>query len=73
VGALKFISQNPANNDESTEYQFHQVSLKAEGDFAQISDEFSQMQLTGTAERNTTADADSPTLTIRSVNETVAT
>jgi len=73
TGALKFIGENPANNDESVEYQFHQISLKAEGDFAQISDEFTTMQFTGTAESNTTADADSPTLTIRSVNETTAT
>ncbi len=29
-GALKFISENPANEDFQTEYQFHQVSLVAE-------------------------------------------
>jgi hypothetical protein len=39
--------------------------LKAEGDFALIADEFTTMQLTGTAETNADADADSPTLTIR--------
>lgn len=67
VGALKFISVNPAAADAKTEYQFHQVSLKADGDFSLIGDEFTTMQLTGVAERNETADADSPTLTIRSV------
>lgn len=65
LGALKFVAENPASTDHQTEFQFHQVSLKAEGDLGMISDEYSQMQLTGIAERNTTADADSPTLTIR--------
>lgn len=64
-GALKFVSINPVNEDRKTEYQFHQVSLSAEGDFSLIGDDFTQMQLSGTAERNETADADSPTLTIR--------
>lgn len=67
TGALKFISVNPAANDARTEYQFHQVSLKATGDFALIGDEFTTMQLEGVAERNEIADANSPTLTIRSV------
>lgn len=64
-GALKFISENPANSDVQTEYQFHKVALKAEGDFSLIGDEFSQMTLTGVAERAANADTDSPTLTIR--------
>lgn len=72
VGALKFISVNPAAGDARTEYQFHQVSLKAEGDFSLIGDEFTTMQLSGVAERNETADADSPTLTIREVGSNVA-
>lgn len=65
-GALKFISENPADADVQTEFQFHQVSLKAEGDFGLISDEFTTMSLTGVAERNETGgDANSPTLTVR--------
>lgn len=67
TGALKFIAENPAANDQKTEYQFHKVSLKAEGDFALIGDEFSTMSFTAVAESNSTADADSPTLTIRTV------
>lgn len=63
--ALKFIGINPANNDAEVEYQFHQVSLKADGDFSLIGDEFTTMGFTAVAERNETADADSPTLTIR--------
>jgi hypothetical protein len=69
TGALKFIAENPASNDKQTEFQFHKVSLKAEGDFALIGDEFSTMQFTAVAESNATADADSPTLTIRTVQD----
>lgn len=69
LGALKFIAQNPASNDKVTEFQFHKVSLKAEGDFSLIGDEFSTMQFTAVAEQNTAADADSPTVTIRTVQD----
>ena len=65
LGALKFIGENPSDADTQTEYQFHQVSLKATGDTPLIGDEFSVMQLTGTAEKNITADPDSGTLTVR--------
>ena len=63
--ALKFISENPANNDQQTEYKFHQVGLKAEGDFALIGDEFTTMGFTAVAESQPLADADSPVLTVR--------
>lgn len=66
VVALKYVSENPANADAQTEFQFHQIGLKAEGDFALISDEYTTMSLTGVAERNVTAGGTvSPTLTIR--------
>jgi len=65
VGALKFISENPSDGDVQTEYQFHQISLKATGDLSMIGDEFSVMQLAGAAEKNIVADPSSPTLTIR--------
>ena len=67
LGALKFIGENPAASDVQTEYQFHQVSLKADGDLALIADEFTVLGFTATAERNISADPDSPTLTIRNV------
>lgn len=67
AGALKFVSENPANNDQRTEFQFHQVSLKADGDTSFIGDEFSTLNFTGVAEANVTADADSPTLTVTNV------
>lgn len=66
VGAFKFIGENPAAGDRMVEMQFHKISLKAEGDFALISDEFTALALTGVAERNEAAGgASSPTLTIR--------
>lgn len=65
VLALKFIGENPANADHKYEFQFHQVSVRAEGDFGLISDEYSVMNFSGTAEKNTLASPNSPTLTIR--------
>lgn len=67
IGTLKFISENPADNDRSTEYEFHQISLKPEGDFSLIGDEFSVQGFTGSAEKSATFSPDSPTLTIRTV------
>ncbi len=64
-GALKFISVNANNSSKEREYQFHDVTLRAEGDLALLSDEFATLQLTGKAKANSTVDADSPTLTIR--------
>jgi hypothetical protein len=63
-GALKFVAINPADDSKIVEYNFHQVRLAAEGDLSLIGDDWTVMQLTGTAESNSTADTDSPTLTI---------
>jgi len=63
-GALKFISENPASQNTQTEYQFHKVSLAAEGDFSLIGDDWTTMQLTGAAEKNEDADPDSPFCTV---------
>jgi hypothetical protein len=68
LGALKFISENPADNDRSQEYEFHKISIKPEGDFALIGDEFTVQGFTGAAEKNETQSPDSPTLTIRVVD-----
>lgn len=51
-GVLKFIAENPANGDKQTEHQFNAISLKADGDFSLIGDEYSQMGFTGVAEKN---------------------
>lgn len=61
---LKFISENPANNDEQVEFQFHSATLSAEGDFGLISDEFTVMQLTGVAQQESLATGTARTLTI---------
>lgn len=50
IVALKFISVNPANNDEETEFEFHKVTLKADGDLGLISDDFTTAGFTGAAE-----------------------
>lgn len=63
--ALKFIAINPANNDEECEIQFHQVNLKADGEFALIGEEFATMAFTAAIESNELADADSPYIRIR--------
>lgn len=61
---LKFVSENPANNDEQVEFQFHSATLSAEGDFGLISDEFTVMQLTGVAQQESLATGSARTLTI---------
>jgi hypothetical protein len=67
LGALKYIGENPANNDEEVEVQVHQVSLKPEGDMSLIGDEFSTMGFTGTSESNAVPDANSPFITVSSL------
>ena len=65
LGVLKFIGENPANNDQQVEYQMHQVQLKPDGDFSLIGDEFTVMGFTAVLEANITADADSSFMTTR--------
>jgi len=69
IGALKFISDNPADDGRKREFQFHKVTLKADGDLSLIGDDWSTMSFTAAAESNTEADTSSPTLTIRTVEE----
>jgi len=64
VGALKFISYNAANSGHLQEWNFHKVTLKAEGDIPLLGDEWAGMQLSGAAEENSAIDANSPTLTV---------
>ncbi|MCZ2418674.1 MAG: hypothetical protein LC123_02365 [Burkholderiales bacterium] len=63
--AVKFIGENPANNDKQAEIQFHQVNLKADGEMALIGDEFATMPFTGGIERNELADPDAPYFRVR--------
>lgn len=64
TGALKFISVNPNNGDAEREYQFHAVTLRADGDLALIGDEFAQMPFSGSAEAREAVDPDNPTCRI---------
>lgn len=67
-GALKFIGSNPANDGKEVEYQFHKVSVQADGDLALIqANDWSTLGFSGAAEQNTDASADSPTLTITNI------
>lgn len=65
--ALKFVATNPANSDIQTEFQFHQVTAKPEGEFSLIGDEWTTMEFTGKAEKNTLVSPTSPTLTVRNL------
>lgn len=65
IVALKFISENPADEDHVTELQVHKISLKSEGDLALIGDEWTTGQIQGAAEKNEDASPDSPTMTLR--------
>lgn len=64
--AVKFVMENPANNDEPLEFLFHSVQLAADGELALIGDEFSQIQLSGTAQ----VDDNGDTLTITGLSAT---
>lgn len=53
LGAVKFVSENPADGDKQAEIMLHQISLKADGDLSLITEqEWTTMGFTGVAERN---------------------
>ena len=64
VGAIKFKSINPANDDAIAEYTMHKVTVKPTGDLALIGDEFAVFQLEGKLESNPAADVNSPFMTV---------
>lgn len=71
--AVKIITQNPAFQDFQVEYQIHKIVLRADGDLNLIGgDDWGEIGLSGTAERNETADLDSPTITIRTHSNAAA-
>ena len=49
---LRFKAINAANNDKQMLVDLHSVTLKAEGDFSMIGEEYAEMTLTGVAEKN---------------------
>ena len=60
VIAIKFISENPINNDEETLYEIRQTTLKADGDMSLIGNEFTEVSFTGVLEANNTGYPNSP-------------
>lgn len=66
TGALQFISANAANNDRKGEVMFHQISIKPDGDFSLIGDNWTEMGFTGDAEQNTLLSG-SPSITFTNV------
>lgn len=62
--ALKFISKNPANADAQAEITVHQITVKSDGEFSLIGDDWTVMGFTGVAEANNLGSPDSPYITI---------
>lgn len=59
-GFLRFKLINAANSDKQQLLDLHSVTLKADGEMPLISDEFTTLTLTGSAERNETGYPTSP-------------
>lgn len=64
--AVKFVMENPANADEPLEFEFHSVQLAADGELALIGEEFTSINLSGTAQ----VDDNGDTLTITGLSPT---
>ena len=62
--ALLFISEN-AQGAKQREYQFHRVTLAANGEFELIGDDFSGMQFDGAIKKSVLADSNTPYYRIR--------
>lgn len=63
---LQFISVNPLNSDEEIVYEFHRVSLSADGDMNLIQEnDASVAQFSGTALKNSAIGSTGATLTVR--------
>ena len=63
--ALKFLSNNPVDDNAEQEWQFHKVTLRGNGDIGLIDDKFVEIGFEFTATRsNWTAVSASPTLTV---------
>jgi len=69
--ALKFIGENPADNDQRFEVELHSVQVNADGDFSLISEsDLTQMPFSGTAQQNSSwLDSNSKTMTITSYDK----
>lgn len=47
---VKFVQENPNNSDNQTEYGFHRVQLKPEGEFSGIGDDWAGLGFSGAVE-----------------------
>lgn len=68
-GALLFVQENACDEGQKTEYQFHRVSLSADGDMPLIGDEFATLGFTGVAEANNGVPDTSKVLTVRTYDQ----
>lgn len=50
--ALKFIQINAARPNDETQYQFHRINLRPDGDLSLIGEEFASMTFSGRAQQN---------------------
>lgn len=66
IGALKFIAED-ASDGSKQEYQFHRVTLRADGDVSLVGDDWTLLPFEGTVERYAFADPDAPFCRIRSL------
>lgn len=62
--AIKFVSVNPANNDEESEVEFHQCIPKSDGDLALIGEDWTTLNFTAALEANTTGYPNSPYMSV---------
>lgn len=54
-GGLRLLSVNPSDENHVTDYTFHSVNLKPDGDLGLITDEFATMTLVGTVQAESVA------------------
>ena len=63
--ALKFLGENPADDDRRFEVEIHSAKVSPDGDFNLISEsDLTQMSFTGAAQQNVAWPGDSKTITI---------
>lgn len=68
IGSLQFIAENPANNDVQTVFDFWKTTLKPNGDFALIGDEYTVMPFSAVAEANSAVTSGSQSVSVTYVN-----
>ena len=67
--ALLFVAENPADNDNIGRIEFHKISLKPDGEYQGIGDDWAVLAFTGKAEKNNKLNG--RTMTCTAINKTV--